>query len=608
MSAAQRVSGVDNSPASKRKMVAGNQSLNHLLNFSLPPRQTHIPPPRRSRRTGTQQGIWNKEKFVNAQYRFVMNPNGDYTVHFADPDIYYQWQDILQVIVPRSSALSIAGSSADVSRDLATEGHACPICLSPPAAPRMTKCGHIFCFPCILHYLGTSETTKWARCPICFDSVASHQLRSVHWYDEPTAPEQGLLQMRLMERPQITTLALPRSPTWPSDALPPHQAPFHFMPDVFAFSKFMIATPDYMINELSRELDELATERRTLERLGDTLGVTFVDAAEEKVRRQLAKANALDIGPIQEAELRARQEADAISERARRRAEYEAQRREPSTNGVVEEVPDALLSTTARAPRVRKNVNPPPPSSSTYFFYQAASGAPIFLHPLDIRVLLARFGSYAAFPDAITVRVEAAQEGTVDDALRKRCKYLGHVPEAADVVFVEADLRAVVGDDALAPFEAALRMRRARRKDKDKKDDKARAKAEERERAKLGIVHAAPPAPPHPVEVWEAVPDDLFAPQQEPPRDAVDEQHDEEPEPARGAWGSRSFAAALHTSREHASEDAHEDHAEDFDNAWADFEVQARGGGGGGGGRRGVNKKSKLVIIGGGGGGARRRR
>jgi hypothetical protein len=25
--------------------------------------------------------------FVNAQYRFVMNPTGDYTVHFADPDM-----------------------------------------------------------------------------------------------------------------------------------------------------------------------------------------------------------------------------------------------------------------------------------------------------------------------------------------------------------------------------------------------------------------------------------------------------------------------------------------------------------------------------------------
>jgi hypothetical protein len=26
--------------------------------------------------------------FLNAQYRFVVNPTGDYTVHFADPDMY----------------------------------------------------------------------------------------------------------------------------------------------------------------------------------------------------------------------------------------------------------------------------------------------------------------------------------------------------------------------------------------------------------------------------------------------------------------------------------------------------------------------------------------
>jgi len=25
--------------------------------------------------------------FVNAQYRFMMKPSGDYTVHFADPDM-----------------------------------------------------------------------------------------------------------------------------------------------------------------------------------------------------------------------------------------------------------------------------------------------------------------------------------------------------------------------------------------------------------------------------------------------------------------------------------------------------------------------------------------
>jgi hypothetical protein len=53
---------------------ASSQSLNHLLNFSLPPRQTHQAQslPRRSRRHGTTQGVWNKER--EAVFRFKPTP------------------------------------------------------------------------------------------------------------------------------------------------------------------------------------------------------------------------------------------------------------------------------------------------------------------------------------------------------------------------------------------------------------------------------------------------------------------------------------------------------------------------------------------------------
>lgn len=97
--------------------------------------------------------------FVNAQYRFVMHPEGDYTVHFADPDMcvhmsscgsatvlsdssFFHWYDIMQVIIPRSSALAPVSSTGDMSGH--DEGNtSCPICLSSPTAPRMTKCGHV---------------------------------------------------------------------------------------------------------------------------------------------------------------------------------------------------------------------------------------------------------------------------------------------------------------------------------------------------------------------------------------------------------------------------------------------------------------------------------
>ncbi|TFY67316.1 hypothetical protein EVJ58_g1693 [Rhodofomes roseus] len=590
----QPLSGTPASKAKRSSKMASSQSLNHLLNFTLPPRQSHQNQslPRRNRRSNAHPAVWNKERFVNAQYRFVMNPHGDYTVHFADPDIFFQWQDILQVIVPRTSAIASAAGSGEQ----AAEGEGlttCPICLSPPTAPRMTKCGHVFCFPCILHYLNTADNTKWVRCPICFDSVHERQLKAVKWFDEvlpvddvedPSAQassssssaDDGLVvtprpgstvRMRLMQRPQITTLALPRSETWPSDLLPPHQAPFHFLPDVFPFAKFMLATPAYLIQDLTKDLDDLVTERRMLSSMGDELGVAFVDAADAKLRLQVAKASALETSQLQEAVDGALHAHQQIHARAnlhdRRRKDDQARAPRPQPEEIPQELlasqnggfiphnalktpisaastsPSARSSTPTRGPRQRRNLNPPPPSTSTYYYYQAATGMPIFLHPLDIRILFSHFNSYAAFPDTISIRVESYAESTVNDDLRKRCKYLAHFPEGADVVFVEANLEDVVGADGLKNFEGPLRMRRARRKEKDKKDDKARARAEEREKERLAhtwetAAHVvAPPSsmrPPTPlgVEVDELA-------------EAVAEQPPAQTQEATGAWGSEEL-------------------------------------------------------------------
>ncbi|KAJ7070552.1 hypothetical protein C8F01DRAFT_1206344 [Mycena amicta] len=591
--------------------MASNQNLNHLLSFTLPPRQTQPPPslPRRSRKTGTNHGIWNKERFVNAQYRFVMNPNGDYT-------------DILQVIIPRSSAL------ASTATGESKEGHTtCPICLSPPTAPRMTKCGHVFCFPCILHYLTTSEN-KWARCPICFDSVNEKQLKAVKWYDGPahteeeteepvagssssgigldngidTTPRPGsTMRLRLMQRPQITTLALPRSHTWPSDLLPPHKAPFHFLPDVFEYAKFMLATPSYLVADLTQDLDELAAERRILSGMTDDLGVLFVDSAETKVRQQLAKAAALDSSLLQGAIDKALRDQHEIENRV---AFYNTRRKQESA---AEDVPQELLAARSDAPpsgnnrtKRRNNVNPPPPSTSTYYYYQAASGLPIFLHPLDIKILLAHFSNYPAFPDTITIRVDASGEGTVNDDLRKRCKYLAHMPEGADVVFVEADLSAVVGDAGLKNFEGALKMRASRRKDKERKDERARVRAEERDKERDRHVLSTTA----PSSTWR------FAGDAESPLlDEVVLEPPAEPQPTAGAWGARSFAAAVHSApttsssrREERERERDEDEL-DLDAAWHELESRISTGGGGGGGKK---RNNKMVVLGGGGG--RRRR
>lgn len=116
-----------------------------LLGFSLAPRV--IPPALASparRSTRRKHGLFSQQTFVNAQTRFVLKPTGDYTAHFADPDIFFDWPDVLQVIIPTSSALPSAAPSALAahSYELVAEGDArptCPICLSVPTAARMVS-------------------------------------------------------------------------------------------------------------------------------------------------------------------------------------------------------------------------------------------------------------------------------------------------------------------------------------------------------------------------------------------------------------------------------------------------------------------------------------
>ena len=378
--------------------------------------------------------------------------------------------------------------------------------------------------------------------------------------------QQGTLRMRLIQRPQITTMALPRSATWPSDLVPPHQAPFHFLPDVESFAKFMLGTPETLMRDFEEELSMLLADRFDKMEFGDDLGVGFVDAAIERVEGQLREVQLLDTPSLQVAISRARKSMDY----AIRRSEH------TSISAPVDECPSddpprseseiaaAHLyrdtpTPTGRNPRVKRNkANPPPPSTSTYYFYQSASGAPIFLHPLDIRILLSHFGSYAFFPDNIAVPITGRSEGTIDHELRKRCKYLAHMPAGADVVFVEADLQSVVGKEALTGFEGALKARKSKRKEKERKDERNRIKAEEKAKEQMAQAESWRVNLSASREVWrrrDAEEPRDFGRMSPPPTQSQDDQTTDgnalptnsggAVTPIAGVWGTRSFASTL---------------------------------------------------------------
>lgn len=399
----------------------------------------------------------------------------------------------------------------------------------------------------------------------------------------------------------------------------------------------MLATPDYLVSSLNSDLDEIAAERRVLSATQDVLGLIFIDGAEKRVREQIAMAVAFDT-PLLRAQIdRSKRDQREIEERsafhARRRKAEEVSHASPPlsdapaeflalrSGGVITSTPPSIGVTrpeTRPGPqgrnqlRQRRNLNPPPPSTSTYYYYQAASGLPLFLHPLDIKILLSHFSDYSAFPDTITVRVESFAEGTVNDDLRKRCKYLAYLPEGADVVFIEADLEGVVGVEGLKNFEGPLKMRTSRRKEKGRKDDRAKARAEDREKASNSWTaatanHSVPSSTPLLIPDHDTEDTSVKS---------VESQSLQQPSSAAvghvtGSWGTRSFASALHSSPStQGGISGQQQHravrGQDFEDEWdmevAWHELEQRSGASGG-----KKRGNKLVVLGSGGGGARRR-
>lgn len=96
--------------------------------------------------------------FIPCSCQFIVKSNADYSVYLADSDELVNWDLIEQVCLKTTDVPS------------------CPICLYQPRTAKITKCGHVYCWPCMLHYLSLSDE-KYRQCPICFEAIYKDDLK-----------------------------------------------------------------------------------------------------------------------------------------------------------------------------------------------------------------------------------------------------------------------------------------------------------------------------------------------------------------------------------------------------------------------------------------------
>ncbi|XP_008630333.1 PREDICTED: RING finger protein 10, partial [Corvus brachyrhynchos] len=484
-------------------------NLNHLLNFTFEPRGQagHF--------DGNGHGNWgkrnkwghkpfNKELFLQANCQFVVSEEQDYTVHFADPDTLVNWDFVEQV------------------RICSHEVPSCPICLYPPTAAKITRCGHIFCWACILHYLSLSEKT-WSKCPICYGSVHKKDLKSVVAMETRQYAIGDTITMQLMRREKGVLVALPKS-QWMNVV-----QPVYIRDDQHSqYSKLLLASREQVLQLVI--LEEKAALLKQYEEEKHTPEACFIEAAIQELKeRETALSADRDknngiagiSAAVEELVLESSKAVEpAVSQEKKCDVEYlsafDEELVEPCSDlarsfSPPVEVEEAVLDEeevpevdTVREPVMNTTVEPNPAetscqeskdtissgplgSSPFYYFYQAEDGQCMYLHPVNVRCLVREYGSLEKSPEKITAAVVEITGYSMTEDIRQRHRYLCHLPLTCEFSICELALKPpVISKETLELFSDDLEKRKRLRQKKARDEQRRERRIEIEENKKQG--------------------------------------------------------------------------------------------------------------------------
>uniref|UniRef100_A0A8C7L563 E3 ubiquitin-protein ligase RNF10 n=1 Tax=Oncorhynchus kisutch TaxID=8019 RepID=A0A8C7L563_ONCKI len=486
-------------------------SLNHLLNFTFEPRGGHggLGGEKHScwgrhNKWGHKHKPFNKELFLQANCQFVVTDDQDYKAHFTDPDTLVNWDCVQQV------------------RIYSHEVPSCPICLYPPVAAHITRCGHIFCWPCMLHYLSLSDKS-WSKCPICYESVHSDDLKSVVAMETRQYAVGDLITMRLMRREKGALVAMPTS-QWVKVEEPICFGDVHLSP----YSKLLLASQEQLLGLVAEEKFVLQAQL-TLEEDAIacfiqsalcSLQVTLTNEYSDNLQQYQGKCCHLKllyvtllskftcvIGSERLSVFYSLQPVLQYSSAFDDEVAEVPEEDPEDVPGEEPELPEGLLervleeSTEASgdaAPEPQPAEENPPSQAETmrpqtsehgpsYYFYQAEDCQQMFLHPVNVRCLLREYGSLEASPHTITATVVEIEGQTITEEVRRRHRYLAHLPLTCEFSICELALQPpTLSKETLDSFADDLEKRKRLRQKKARDEKRRERRIEMEENKKQG--------------------------------------------------------------------------------------------------------------------------
>ncbi|UYV60999.1 RNF10 [Cordylochernes scorpioides] len=372
--------------------------LTKQLTYSSPYHQQSGNKPRKLQ---VQLPKYNKEQFLLASCQFVISDTSTSLLDIRTTDQMIDWSLVEELRIGIYT----------------NENVVCPICLYPPVAAKITRCGHVFCWPCILHYLALVEKT-WIKCPICYEQVRREDLKTAVYTSLTTVKVGGNLGLCLMRRHRYSNLIEPPSSWKPGEETTD-------LAEGTRYQKILVVGREAILDIVDRETVELC---HLLEKEKDTPEACFIESALELAREKQARI---------------------------------------------------MSEENAAASALQPNSQH---SSEEYnYFYQAQDGQYIYLHWLNVRMLLHQYGSWETSPAQIAGRVVELEHHSMTKELRNQLRYLKHLPLSTCFTVAELQLdHSLLSPETLELFQKDIKNRKQQRAKKAKNQKREEKEIEKR--------------------------------------------------------------------------------------------------------------------------------
>ncbi|CAG9114655.1 unnamed protein product [Plutella xylostella] len=473
------------------------QNLNHLLNFMYSPRGAQDRRGPAPRRNAPQRAAaihpHNHDLYLQASCQFVVKEDGEYKANLLDPDVAVKW-DLIEEIVVRSTGKS-----------------ECPICLGEPVAGRVGRCGHVYCWPCALHYAAAHEKQP-PPCPVCAAPFHVDQMKPARILQWASPAEE--VTMRLVRRLRGSTMV----EVAPARGEAAEESEAKVLPLAYIhtapYAKLFAASTQQVIEKLQQDREEL--QNQIMAEI-DTTEIVYMEQAIESLNLQEEKLkNQKDIEIPKYTVVEKKDEAPTVYEKQVKNDTkidwFDEEEGASCMESLQAEIDNITLQETINSeetikselnpeasefkiggiqneevaeefPLIQDDVTPPPSDidretqSKYFYFYQAEDGQQVFLHSLNVRLLTASWGHLASAPSVLRARVLHRETLSLVESSRKHMPYAAHLPLHCPFDIVELDLQPpIVTTDAINSHWDALETR-ARARARSERDEKRRERA-----------------------------------------------------------------------------------------------------------------------------------